>query len=176
MRRSNKSEGEKMRLLAKIALVTGVLALAVGPAALAAGKPEHTGKPETVPPTGKGNGPDYQPSEPGSKANPPEQAKAYGWRCRGESRKREKGDTEKGTPFSRCVHNLKQAHNHPNMAPGRVCKGESRKREKGDTEKGTPFSRCVHNVIKQRKQERQEAREQKEQEQSTDESSTTTSS
>jgi hypothetical protein len=117
-----------------------------------------------VPPTEKGHtpsGPNYQPSEPGGQANPPSQAKAYGWACRGESRKREKGDTEKGTPFSRCVHNMKQAHNHPNMAPGRVCKEEkvSRKREKGDTEKGTPFSRCVHNVIQLRKKERQEEKE-----------------
>lgn len=160
-----------MRLLAKIALVTGVLALVIGPAALAAGQPEG------VPPTEKGQStthPTYQPADAGSQANPPEQAKAYGWRCRNESRKREKGDTEKGTPFSRCVHNMKQAHNHPNMAPGRVCKGESRKREKGDTEKGTPFSRCVHNVIQQRKQERQEEKEQKEKEEQEAAATTTT--
>jgi hypothetical protein len=164
-----------MRLLAKIALVTGVLALAIGPAALAAGKPETTGKPESVPPTEKGqaNGPNYQPSEPGGQANPPSQAKAYGWACRGEARKRQEGDTEKGTPFSRCVKQMAQAAHHPNMAPGRVCKEESRKHEKG--EKGTAFSHCVKNVVQLRRQERKEQREE-EQEQSNEESTEATAS
>jgi hypothetical protein len=158
-----------MRSLAKIALLIGALALATGPAALAAGKPDGVPKGKG---TGNENGPTYSPAEQGGKANPPEQAKAYGWRCRGESRKRVEGDAEKGTPFSRCVRNLKQAHNHPNMAPGRVCKEESRKRVKGDTEKGTPFSQCVRKVVAQRKEERQKEKE----EQGSNEESTATSS
>jgi hypothetical protein len=127
-----------MKTMVKIALVTGVLALASGGSALA--EPIYT-------PDGTPHG------EPGPKAGLPSQAKAYGRRCKGESKKHVKG--EKGTAFSRCVANLKQAANHKNMAPGQVCKGESKEHVKG--EKGTEFSRCVKKVVKLRKQERQEA-------------------
>jgi hypothetical protein len=138
-----------MRIQMKIALVTGALALAAGPAAQAAGQPEG------VPPHGKGQvngtGPTYTPGDPtpGPKAGLPEKAKAYGRYCKGESRMHVKG--EKGTPFSRCVTAMARAANHENMAPGRACKGESRKHVKG--EKGTPFSRCVKSVAKLRHQE-----------------------
>ena len=140
-----------MRLLTKIALVTGALALAIGPAAFAAGKPEGD------PPYGSAhghNGPNYNPAEPtpGPKAGLPEQAKAYGRYCKGESKTHEKG--EKGTAFSRCVRQMAQAANHEHMAPGRVCKEESRKHEKGVP--GTPFSRCVKNVAQLRKHEKEE--------------------
>jgi hypothetical protein len=127
--------GTMMKLMVKIALVTGVLALAFGSAALA-------DKPADVP---NGNGPTYTPAE-----APPEHAKAYGVRCKGESKEHVEG--EKGTAFSRCVKNLAQAANHKNLAPGRVCKGESKEHVKG--EKGTAFSRCVHKVVAQRKEER----------------------
>lgn len=126
-----------MKLMVKIALVTGVLALACGSAALAAGKPAD------VP---KGNGPTYTPGEP----PPPDHAKAYGVRCKGASKEHVKG--EQGTAFSRCVKNLAQAANHKNMAPGQVCKGESKEHVKG--KKGTAFSDCVHKVVAQRKEER----------------------
>lgn len=135
-----------MKLIAKIALVTGVLALACGSAALAA-------KPADVP-KGKGSGPVYTPGEPtpGPKDGLPTQAKAYGRHCQDESKKHVKG--EKGTAFSRCVTNMAQAARHENMAPGRVCKGESKKHVKG--EKGTAFSRCVKDVVALRKEERKE--------------------
>jgi hypothetical protein len=135
-----------MKLMVKIALVTGVLALACGSAALAAGKPAD------VP---KGNGPTYTPGElptPGPKDGLPAQAKAYGRNCKGESKKHVKG--EQGTDFSRCVKNMAQAATHKKMAPGQVCKGESKKHVKG--EKGTEFSRCVKNVNDLRKKEREE--------------------
>jgi hypothetical protein len=141
-----------MKLLVKIALVTGVLALACGSAALAAGQPEG------VPPHGKGaangKGPVYTPGEPtpGPKAGLPEKAKAYGRYCQGESKKHVKG--EKGTAFSRCVTNMAQAATHGSLAPGRVCKGESKEHVKG--EKGTAFSRCVKAVVKLRQQEHKE--------------------
>jgi hypothetical protein len=131
-----------MKLSIKIALVTGVVALACGSTALAA-------KPADVP---KGDGPTYTPAEP---PGPPDHAKAYGVRCKGESKEHVKG--EKGTAFSRCVKNLAQAAEHKNMAPGRVCKGESKKHVKG--EKGTAFSRCVHKVNAQRKEERRKEKE-----------------
>lgn len=129
-----------MKIMVKIALVTGVLALAFGGSALA--------------------GPTYTPGdpphgEPGPKAGLPSQAKAYGRRCKGESKKHVKG--EKGTAFSRCVANLKQAANHENLAPGQVCKGESKKHEKG--EKGMAFSRCVKDVVALRKEEREKEKE-----------------
>jgi hypothetical protein len=130
-----------MKLMVKIAFVTGVVALACGSAALAA-------KPADVP---KGNGPTYTPAEP----PPPDHAKAYGVRCKGESKEHVKG--EKGTAFSRCVKNMAQAAEHKSMAPGQVCKGESKKHVKG--EKGTAFSRCVKKVVALRKQERKEEKE-----------------
>jgi hypothetical protein len=77
-----------MKLIVKIALITGALALVCGSAALA-------DQPEGVP---KGDGPTYTPSEP---TPPPPHAKAYGYHCKGESKKHVKG--EKGTAFSRCV-------------------------------------------------------------------------
>jgi hypothetical protein len=132
-----------MKLMVKIAFVTGLLALACGSAALAAGKPAD------VP---KGNGPTYTPGEP---PPPPDHAKAYGVRCKGESKEHVKG--EQGTAFSRCVKNLAQAANHKNMVPGQVCKGEDKKHVKG--EKGTAFSRCVHKVVAQRKEERKKEKE-----------------
>jgi hypothetical protein len=131
-----------MKLFVKIAFVTGVLALACGSAALAAGKPAD------VP---KGNGPTYTPAEP----PPPDHAKAYGVRCKGESK--EHVDGKPGTAFSRCVKNLAQAAAHKNMAPGRVCKEESKKHVKG--QKGTAFSNCVHKVVAQRKEEREKEKE-----------------
>jgi hypothetical protein len=137
-----------MKLMLKIALVTGVVALAWGSAALAA-------KPADVP---KGNGPTYTPGEPptpGPKDGLPAQAKAYGRYCKGESKKHVKG--EKGTEFSRCVKNMAQAATQGDKAPGQICKGESKKHVKG--EKGTDFSRCVKDVVALRKQEREKEKE-----------------
>lgn len=88
-----------MKTMLKIALVTGALALACGGTALA-------GQPEGIPPHGKkgqGKGPVYTPDEgtQGPKNGLPAHAKAYGRRCKGESKEHVKG--EKGTAFSRCV-------------------------------------------------------------------------
>jgi hypothetical protein len=135
-----------MKLFMKIALMTGVLAVAAGSAALAA-------QPEGVPPTHPSGPTEAGYTEPpGPKAGLPEKARAYGRYCRHESRKHVKG--EKGTAFSRCVTNMAQAATHPNMAPGQACKGESRKHVKG--EKGTAFSRCVTAAAKLRRHEHEE--------------------
>jgi len=144
-----------MKTMLKIALVTGVLALACGSVALANGKPEGT------PPHGKGaangKGPTYTPAEPtpGPKAGLPAKAKAYGRYCQGKSKKHVEG--EKGTEFSDCVTNMAQAATHKNMAPGQVCKGESKKHVKG--EKGTKFSGCVKSVNELRKKEHEKEKE-----------------
>lgn len=91
-----------MKVRTKIALLLGALALALVPAtALAVGQPEDPGSqgkgPHYTPETPENN----KPENPGPGATPLEKAKAYGWRCKEESRKHVKG--EKGTPFSRCV-------------------------------------------------------------------------
>ncbi|HET7052475.1 MAG TPA: hypothetical protein VFI09_00990 [Solirubrobacterales bacterium] len=81
----------------RIAVAVGALALAASPAALAVGKPQGT------PPHGKGQGAGpgvtYTPAE-----GTPENANAYGRNCQGKSKKHVKG--EKGTEFSRCVHDV----------------------------------------------------------------------
>jgi hypothetical protein len=129
-----------MRFQAKIAIITGVLALTAAPALAA--------KPAGTPPNGKGQGqgPVYTPGDPtpgdptpGPKAGLPAKAKAYGRRCKGESKEHVKG--EKGTAFSRCVTAMAKAANGERVSPRKACKGLSKKHVKG--EKGTEFSRCV---------------------------------
>jgi len=65
--------------------------------------------------------------------------KAYGYYCKGESKKRVEG--QKGTPFSQCVRGMKKLAKNETDSPRKACKSESKKHLKG--EKGTPFSRCV---------------------------------
>lgn len=93
--------------------------------------------------------PDYKPDHPpqGPKAEP--QGKAYGYHCRGQSKKHVKG--EKGTAFSRCVKALARADKNPDLTAKKACKALSKKHVKG--EKGTPFSRCVKGVAQMRKEE-----------------------
>jgi hypothetical protein len=133
-----------MKLQAKIALVIGVLALSAGPAALALAN--HDGSPPHGKGQAKGKGPTYTPAPPGPENGAPK-GKAYGFYCKGESKKHVKG--EKGTAFSRCVKNMAQAAKQDHKSPGQVCKGESKEHVKG--EKGTAFSRCVKDVVELRK-------------------------
>lgn len=93
--------------------------------------------------------PEYHPETPkGPKTTPP--GHAYGYWCRGESKKHVKG--EKGTAFSRCVQAHKRAANQPNLTARQACKGLSKKHTPhGD--KGTAFSRCVKTVAQQRQEE-----------------------
>lgn len=139
-----------MKLSLKLAILAGVLALAV-PAAALATQPAEPGHGN-----GKANGPHYAPENPpppGPKAPLPEQAKAYGVYCRGESKQHVAGTP--GTPFSACVKRMAQAAVHKQMSPGQVCKGTSGKHVKG--QKGTEHSRCVAGVIALRKKERETA-------------------
>ena len=93
--------------------------------------------------------PDYKPDHPpkGPKSEP--QGKAYGYHCRGLSKKHVKG--EKGTPFSQCVKALARADKNPDLTAKKACKALSKKHVKG--QKGTPFSRCVKGVAQLRKEE-----------------------
>ncbi|MDQ3726217.1 MAG: hypothetical protein M3335_10085 [Actinomycetota bacterium] len=106
--------------------------------------------------------PDYQPDkppkyQPDKPPNPPKgtppKGKAYGYYCKGQSKKHVKG--EKGTAFSRCVKAMKRAAKNENLHPKKACKALSKKHVKGKgSEKGTPFSRCVKAVNKLRQEER----------------------
>ena len=110
-----------------------------------------------VPTTGLADGVNYAPEGP-KKDHPTHPAhpnhpatpkgKAYGYYCRGQSKKHVKG--EKGTAFSRCVKAMAQADKHEHMPPGRACKAFSKKHVKG--QKGTPFSQCVKKVAQMRKE------------------------
>jgi hypothetical protein len=109
-----------------------------------------------VPATGMGDGPDYQPGGPnyqpehqpqGPKSAP--KGKAYGYYCRGQSKKHVKG--EKGTAFSRCVKAMAQADKNDNLNARKACKTLSKKHVKGV--KGTPFSGCVKGVNQLRREE-----------------------
>jgi hypothetical protein len=93
--------------------------------------------------------PDYKPDNPpqGPKAEP--KGKAYGYHCRGLSKKHVKG--EKGTPFSQCVKALARADKNPDLTAKKACKALSKKHVKG--QKGTPFSQCVKGVAQLRKEE-----------------------
>jgi hypothetical protein len=126
-----------MKLSLKFAILAGALALAV-PAVASATGPKYA--PETPPP-------------PGPKAPLPEQAKAYGVYCRGESKKHVAGTP--GTPFSACVKRMAKAAVHKQMSPGQICKGASGKHVKGQA--GSEHSRCVAGVLELRQKEREAA-------------------
>ena len=127
-----------MKLQVKAALVIAVLALGLVPAVGMAAGPDYT--PE---------GPNYQPENtPKGPKNPPK-GKAYGYYCRGESKKHVKG--EKGTAFSRCVKAMAQADHNEKVTAREACKKLSKKHVKG--QKGTPFSICVKGVAQMRKEQ-----------------------
>lgn len=112
-----------------------------------------------VPAVGMADGPDYQPEGPtyhpehpnntpkGPKSAP--KGKAYGYYCRGESKKHVKG--EKGTAFSRCVKAMAQADKNDSLTAKKACKALSKKHVKGV--KGTPFSTCVKGVNQMRREQ-----------------------
>jgi hypothetical protein len=89
-------------------------------------------------------GPQYEP------AGEPPHGHAYGYVCKGKSKKHVKG--EKGTEFSRCVHAMRELATGEAQNPRQACHGLSKKHVKG--EKGTEFSRCVVAAAKLRHEER----------------------
>jgi hypothetical protein len=99
-------------------------------------------KPDSTPPSNDGTG--HKPAAPGPKAGLPAKAKAYGRRCKDQSKKHVDG--EKGTPFSRCVTAMAKLATGKTSSPRKVCSELSKKHKAGD--KGTQFSRCVSNGAK----------------------------
>src|SRR4051794_16739722 len=132
-----------MKIQAKVAVFLGALALATVPAMALADQPTEPGN---------GHGAQYTPAPPGPGASLPEKAKAYGVRCKDQSRKHVKG--EKGTPFSQCVTAMAKAATDDSVTPRQACKEMSRKHVKGA--KGTPFSRCVVAAAKLKREEREQ--------------------
>ncbi|HYQ78212.1 MAG TPA: hypothetical protein VEP91_03780 [Solirubrobacterales bacterium] len=127
----------KLRMLITMALA--VFSLALLPALGVADGPEY--HPETP------QGPKYENPGQGPKTAP--QGKAYGYYCRGQSKKHVKG--EKGTAFSRCVKAMAQADKNEDVSAKKACKTLSKKHVKGV--KGTPFSKCVKGVNQMRREE-----------------------
>ncbi len=102
-----------------------------------------------VPATGAAAGPKYAPEHPDHPTTAPK-GKAYGFYCKGQSKKHVKG--EKGTAFSRCVKAMARADRNESLNAKKACKALSKKHVKG--EKGTPFSNCVKGVNRMRQEER----------------------
>jgi hypothetical protein len=130
-----------MKLRTMLAMGLAALSMALVPAVGMADGPNY--QPE---------GPNYHPEQPnhppqGPKAAP--KGKAYGYYCRGQSKKHVKG--EKGTAFSRCVRAMAQADKNDDLNAKRACRTLSKKHVKGV--KGTPFTECVHGVNQLRREE-----------------------
>jgi hypothetical protein len=122
--------------------------IAVGPPADPGHKPAGTPTPPASPgtdhPTETSNHGAANPTAdaadtPGPAAPAGAEAKAYGRRCRGESREHVEG--EKGTAFSRCVTAMAKAASGEAKSARTACAGLSRKHPLG--EHGSPYSRCV---------------------------------
>jgi hypothetical protein len=138
-----------MKLRMTFVLGLAMLSLGLVPATGAADGVTYTpGGPSYHPDTPKG--PKYNPDnpKPGHPHGGP-QGKAYGYYCKGQSKKHVKG--EKGTAFSRCVKALARADRNPKLHPKKACKALSKKHVKG--QKGTPFSQCVKGVNQMRREE-----------------------
>ena len=126
-----------MKLHLKLVIGLAVLALGLVPAIGMADGPTYT--PE---------GPNYQPENTPQGPKSPPKGKAYGYYCRGESKKHVKG--VKGTAFSQCVKAMAQADKNEKITAKKACKALSKKHVKG--QKGTPFSTCVKGVAQLRKE------------------------
>jgi hypothetical protein len=134
MVRSTTSKEAKMKL--RIQLVAGLAVLSLGLLPAMAGAVSYH--------------PEYHPETPkGPKAAP--KGHAYGYWCRGESKKHVKG--EKGTAFSRCVRAHRRAANQPDKTARQACKDLKGQKHVPHGDKGTAFSRCVKTVAQQRKEE-----------------------
>ena len=144
---------------AQLKLATRTLALGVAIGAMAA--PAHAGPPAGVPtatdnpgtahrpastPTATDNpGTTRRPAVVGPNATLPAKARAYGYRCKDQSRKRsDAAEGTKGTPFSQCVTAMAKLANGSSSNPRTACKDLSRKRsDAAEGTRGTPFSQCV---------------------------------
>jgi hypothetical protein len=123
-----------MKLHWKAALATAAFALLALPAFALATGPEY--QPENTPPT----------HEKKPKGH------AYGYYCKGESKKHVEGTP--GTPFSQCVKAAARADHNEQLTAREACKALSKKHVKG--QQGTPFSQCVKGVAQMRKDKHEE--------------------
>ena len=133
----------KLAALAALFALVAVPAFAAGPPGARPNRENNPGvdhRPSDKPPANRGA--EDKPATPGPKASPPAKAKAYGHRCKGQSKKRsDAAEGTKGTPFSQCVTAMAKLATGATDSPRDACKDLSKKHTKG--EKGTPFSRCV---------------------------------
>jgi hypothetical protein len=132
-----------MKLQTMFAMGLAVLSMALVPAVGVADGPDYQPAPE---------GPNYHPEKPNHPPQGPKSAPkghAYGYYCRGESKKHVKG--EKGTAFSRCVKAMARADKNDNLNAKKACKALSKKHVK--SVKGTPFTKCVQGVNQMRSEE-----------------------
>lgn len=143
-----------MKLRMKLVLGLAVLSLGLVPGIGMADGVDYTPEgPDYHPDTPKG--PKYNPDKPkpphpnGEHPHGGPKGKAYGYYCKGQSKKHVKG--QKGTAFSRCVKAMARADKNDNLHPKKACKALSKKHVKG--QKGTPFSRCVKGVNQLRREE-----------------------
>jgi len=130
-----------MKLRTILVMGLAMLAMALVPAVGTADGPNY--QPE---------GPNYHPEQPNHPPQGPKSAPkghAYGYYCRGQSKKHVKG--EKGTAFSLCVKAMAQADKNDDLNAKKACKTLSKKHVKGV--KGTPFTKCVHGVNQLRREE-----------------------
>jgi hypothetical protein len=78
------------------------------------------------------------------------QGNAYGFYCKGVSKKRVKG--QKGTPFSQCVKAMKALDTGKAKTPAKACKALSKKKPpkvKGTNRRGkSPYAKCVSGARK----------------------------
>jgi hypothetical protein len=138
-----------MKLRTMFAMGLAALSMALVPAVGIADGPDYQ----------PGGGPNYHPEQPNHPPQGPKTApkgNAYGYYCRGESKKHVKG--QKGTDFSLCVRAHKRAANQPDKSAREVCRDLKVKHDRSGRhvphgDKGTAFSRCVKSVAQQRKEE-----------------------
>lgn len=93
--------------------------------------------------------PEYHPEHPTPPHETAPKGHAYGYYCKGESKKHVKG--VKRTPFAECVRAMKQADHNEAKTAREACKSLSKKHVKGV--KGTPFSTCIKGVAQMRKEQ-----------------------
>ena len=120
--------------------------LAIAPVAVAQEPTPPNGKT----PPGQANKPTKPPAGSPDAVYALPQGNAYGFYCKGVSKKKVKG--QKGTPFSQCVKAMKALDSGKAKTPAKACKGLSKKKPakvKGSNRRGkSPYAKCVSGAKK----------------------------
>jgi hypothetical protein len=147
----------KLAAPAALCALLAVPAFAAGPPSETPNRENNPGaehRPADKPPVNRGA--EDKPAPPGPRASLPAKAKAYGQRCKDQSKKRsDAAEGTKGTPFSQCVTAMAKLATGATDSPREACKALSKKHVEG--EKGTPFSRCVVQGAKLLREQRAES-------------------